>query len=777
MKHGRAGLIAVVVVVAAGALALRTCDADAPSLLGEHLELAKTRIDLRERASRLSLAVTGARGQFPLTLRLRDGASTRALPLGRARREGDRVVAPVLLSEDRKKRTGQLVIAKTADGKAFRVELEIEDPELASRDVALAVEAPVEGRNVFVSGVGELADVGDATGAFMLWGEDPLALAIAAEGEPITTSLSPEPSAHVGTPKIVRVSGTPRRRNKSTLIIAADASTQALAGAMFSATGSKTETVRGVVTGATPGTRLYALDDTGKTRLRAIVGAGGRFEVAVPVDVNRWYAAIDESRTSIPIFFEPGAKWDLKLDVSPGGELVVRVRDADGDSPLIARIAVRGIEGTLDPSFGPDYRASGAGPLVDVRSGEAITPLPSGRYRVSATRGIEWSIDAKDVTVEPGSRTAVELRPRHVVPTPGEIGCDLHVHARPSFDSPVLPEDRVLSLVAAGIDFAVPTEHNLVGDYGPAVEIHDLSSQFSWVPGVEVTTYTPRFGHFGVFPVPVDGGVPPYRRTTPAALFAAARRDPKRVVQVNHPRLAKDIGYFEVAGFDPKEPRTLSKVRLDFDSLEVYSGFDVQVPSRVDEVLADYYALLATGRRFVATGSSDAHRIQYNWAGYPRTMIRVDEALARETPTAVVDSLKHGRATVTSGPIVALEVGVAGAAPELPGGELSRQGRPVVAHVVVRAAPWIDVTEVTLVADGEVVGRAVVESRPSKTGPEPGTLAEAQARAIRYDGRFDVPARARWVMAHARGARKTDDVLAFMPIVPLAFTNPVWLKD
>ena len=30
---------------------------------------------------------------------------------------------------------------------------------------------------------------------------------------------------------------------------------------------------------------------------------------------------------------------------------------------------------------------------------------------------------------------------------PGVLGCDLHVHARPSFDAPVTAEDRVLSLV------------------------------------------------------------------------------------------------------------------------------------------------------------------------------------------------------------------------------------------------------------------------------------------------------------------------------------------
>ncbi|MBC7052136.1 hypothetical protein G6O46_24310, partial [Salmonella enterica subsp. enterica serovar Enteritidis] len=109
----------------------------------------------------------------------------------------------------------------------------------------------------------------------------------------------------------------------------------------------------------------------------------------------------------------------------------------------------------------------------------------------------------------------------------------LHVHARPSFDTPVTAEDRVLSLVSAGVDFAVPTEHNIVGDYGGPLEVLRLSKQLAFVTGVEVTTYNPRFGHFGVFPYPATNGVPPFKGATAAGVFAASKRgDPARVLQV-----------------------------------------------------------------------------------------------------------------------------------------------------------------------------------------------------------------------------------------------------
>src|SRR5262249_22742664 len=160
----------------------------------------------------------------------------------------------------------------------------------------------------------------------------------------------------------------------------------------------------------------------------------------------------------------------------------------------------------------------------------------------AATKGIEWSIDAKTIDVVSGHSLSVDLALRHVVPTPGVVGCDLHVHARPSFDSPVVAEDRVLSLVSSGIDFAVPTEHNLVGDYAPAITSPDVGREFAPVSGVEITTYAPRFGHFGLFPFPPSEKPPPYRGTNIGAIFKAAKRtDPNRVLQVNHPRLPKGI--------------------------------------------------------------------------------------------------------------------------------------------------------------------------------------------------------------------------------------------
>jgi hypothetical protein len=451
---------------------------------------------------------------------------------------------------------------------------------------------------------------------------------------------------------------------------------------------------------------------------------------------------------------------------------------------VTVRVLFHGVDGTVDPSFGPDYRASGAGPIIDALRGDITTPLPSGRYRVAATKGIEWSIDAKVVDVTAGRVTEVQLAPRHVVPTPGVLSCDLHVHARPSFDTPVAPEDRVLSLVAAGVDFAVPTEHNLVGDYSSALQTLELSSELLSVPGVEVTTYGKGFGHFGVFPWPPSRPVPPFKHTTMGAIFRSVRAgDPARYFQVNHPRLPKGIGYFANIGLGDEGPRSQLRNRIDFDGIEVYNGYDSEKPDRVDAVLHDYWTLLDFGWRFTATGSSDSHRIQFHWAGYPRTMVTVDPSATPESdskpvdPLAVVANIKKGHAVVTSGPTLELSIG--GAAP---GDEVVTADEPLHGHLRVRAAPWVDVTRVEVVAgqiDGtyKTVRTFEVPSRPTHIGSEPGTLAEASDRTIRFDADLEIPFGPDngWVQVIARGERRMDDVLPFMPVPPMAFTNPVYV--
>ena len=648
--------------------------------------------------------------------------------------------------------------------------------------VALRAELSSEGQVVFVSGVGQIADRAEVTGEELLVDAEPHPIGILSGDGPVTVEAMMEEVQPPGEPMRVAVTTPPGAQADgkiASLRVVVGVSSATVWRTLAELEGLPTAPVRGHVTGTTERALVFGRDAQGNPQVRAHTGDGGAFELDVPTNVVEWYAAIDPGRSSSLSTFVPGTPHELLLDVSPGGDLHVTIVDADTRRPLTARLLVHGVDGTVDPSFGPDYRASGAGPLIDALRGDVMTPLPSGHYRIAATKGIEWSIDARVVAIAPGRVTELELAPRHVVPTPGVLGCDLHVHARPSFDSPVSPEDRVLSLAAAGIDFAVPSEHNIVGDYSSAIDTMDLRGEFLSVTGVEVTTYNKGFGHFGVFPYPLLQKVPPFKHTSMNAIFRVVRAgDPARYFQLNHPRLPGGIGYLSNIGFDPKLGRGRIHNRIDFDGIEVYNGYDEERPERVDQVLHDYWALLDFGWRYTATGSSDSHRIQFHWAGYPRTMVTVDPRPSADSearpvdPLAVVANIKRGHATVTSGPIIELELGGGH-----PGDEVTTSEDPLRGHVRVRAAPWIDVTRVDVVVGGRVAQSFDVASRPTQLGTESGTLEEAAARTIRFDRDIEVAVGPDngWVQIIARGERRMDDVLPFMPVPPFAFTNPVYV--
>jgi hypothetical protein len=654
------------------------------------------------------------------------------------------------------------------------------------RNVSLSAELSSGGQVTFVAGVGQLADRANVIGRALLVDSEPHPLAVLSPEGSVAVEAVPEDAMMPVQPMRIAVTSPAFAAGTApaALSVALGASSAGIWRTLAEIAGIPFAHIGGHVTGAADRAVIFGRDAQGNPQVRAIAGQDGGFSLDVPTSVVQWYAAIDPGRASGVVTLVPGTPQELILDVAPGGDLHVSIFDADAHVPLTARLLVHGIDGTVDPNFGPDYRASGAGPVIDALRGELTTPLPSGRYRVAATKGIEWSIDAKIVDIAPGRVSDVELAPRHVLPTPGVLGCDLHVHARPSFDTPVTPEDRVVSLAAAGIDFAVPTEHNIVGDYASALETLDLGRELMSIPGVEITTYGKGFGHFGVFPFPVGAPVPPFKHTNMAAIFKAVRSgDSARYFQLNHPRLPKGIGYFNVIGFDPNAPRSQIHNRIDFDGIEIYNGYDSESPDRVDQVLRDYWSLLDFGWRYTATGSSDSHRIQFHWAGYPRTMVNVDPTAtvdhdpAPSDPMAVVAAIKKGHAVVTTGPII--EMSLAGARP---GDELATTEDPISGHLRIRAAPWIDVTRVDIVV-GHVGGTwsipqtFEVAKRPLQTGPEAGTVEEAADRTIRFDRDIEVsigPDNG-WVQVVARGDRRMDDVLPFMPVPPLGFTNPVYV--
>lgn len=519
---------------------------------------------------------------------------------------------------------------------------------------------------------------------------------------------------------------------------------------------------------------VHVEDNAGRPMMLTEASRGRAVLPMAPGRYRAWASApghSDGDREDLTLTDDSSGEVPMALTLPPGGTLRVSALDDATGRPLPVRITLRGIAPQGDPNLGPVHQGAGAGPVVVAASGHAFFNVPPGRYRVTVSHGPEWSLAQQEVTVTPTMRAELSVRLSHAVALGDWIPCDLHVHARPSFDSAVTVEDRVASLVAEGVRFAVPTEHNAVGDYTAGVSVlpPNVTEPLGWVPAVEVTTdaNAPPFGHFNVFPYPPDlnapaGGPPPWVGVTPGDVVRAARqRNPEAILQVNHPRMQPNIGYFAVMGLDPTTGRA-SNPAYDpgFDAIEVFNGFYLNDIPAVERVLQDYMGLLSAGARYVATGSSDSHAIAFQWAGYPRTYVHVPGAAEGEVDTAaVLRALRQGRAFGTSGPMLLLTLDG-----HEPGDALLAEA-PITARVRVQvlAAPWVTVQAVTVWHNGQ---RAATLEVP------------VSSAALRLDRELSLEvAPGSYVLATAQGAAQSlDIVLPWSRGTPYAFTNPVFVE-
>jgi hypothetical protein len=435
----------------------------------------------------------------------------------------------------------------------------------------------------------------------------------------------------------------------------------------------------------------------------------------------------------------------------------------EGGKPVPARVLVRGIAGTPDPHWGTEAKDGASVNVVHSDTGAGRRSIPPGKYRVIVTRGFEYSAFEAEIAVTAGQEATVKAAIDRVVDTRGWIAADLHLHAIPSPDAPALLADRVRSLVAAGLEVGVATDHNAVTDYSPVIRELKLGDKVASVVGDEVTTRDLSWGHFNIFPLAPGSAPLPYMRVTPGGIFGAARASQplgdKTLIQVNHPRMG-DIGYFDILRMDitdiPGWLRRSPAARMDFDAIEIFNGDHYDRIYKVEECMRDWFALLNAGFRYTATGNSDSHRISFHEPGTPRTLIAVpSDRPGALDERAFIEALRGGRAVVSSGPFVTLSAGGQGIGSTIAPGTVEIEVR-------VDAPPWVDVDRVQLVKRGEVLREWTAADLSKATRP---MALRTQADLKAGD----------WVIAIARGS-KPMTFLHRPAAQPFGFTNAIYVK-
>ncbi|MFO0755431.1 MAG: CehA/McbA family metallohydrolase [Byssovorax sp.] len=497
-------------------------------------------------------------------------------------------------------------------------------------------------------------------------------------------------------------------------------------------------------TGAKPGTR-YAQFSATDGAIELPAGCFALRIFALGHASTAWFAPADLGKMTLP----------------PSGLLRFAITEK-GKGPVPARVLVRGQKGTPDPDWGDDPREGAALNVVFSDKGQGERELPPGRYRVIIDRGFEYSSFQKDIEIKAGQTVDLPAEVERVVDTRGFVSADLHLHAMPSPDAPQELADRVRSLVAAGVEVGVATDHNAVTDYGPTIASMGLGGFLATVIGDEVTSREVRWGHFNTFPLPPGSPPVPFKSTTPAKIFAAARAmgtlGKDTVVQVNHPRMG-DIGYFDLLHLDRDDlPHFLERAPLadmSFDAVEVFNGDHYDHIDRVEDCMRDWYALLNAGYHITATGNSDSHKLTFHEAGVPRNLVMVpNDDPARFDEKAFVDAIHRGRVVVSSGPFVQLEAGGKTLGEAVPAGKIK-------VRVRVDAPPWVSVDRVELVRRGQPI--------ETWKGPFP-------KGAHRFEKEIEESLqKGDWIIAIARGDTPMPE-LHRQGALPFGFTNPIWVE-
>ncbi|MFM8471387.1 MAG: hypothetical protein ACKODH_15740 [Limisphaerales bacterium] len=179
-----------------------------------------------------------------------------------------------------------------------------------------------------------------------------------------------------------------------------------------------------------------------------------------------------------------GSVFDLALGAQSA--IAFDIRGENGQ-PIPCKAQFIGVNGTKVPNLGPQNRAAGCVDQYHSANGQFRQPLPPGDYEVVVTRGIEFSHLRQTVKLAAGQTATVKGTLKRLVDTRGWVSADYHNHSTPSGDNTCGTDDRIINLVAEGIEFAPTTEHNRLYDWRPHIVRLGLTNFIQTVPGLELT--------------------------------------------------------------------------------------------------------------------------------------------------------------------------------------------------------------------------------------------------------------------------------------------------
>ncbi|MBI2898454.1 MAG: CehA/McbA family metallohydrolase [Deltaproteobacteria bacterium] len=450
------------------------------------------------------------------------------------------------------------------------------------------------------------------------------------------------------------------------------------------------------------------------------------------------------------------------LGIGPAVPIDLTLRDGDGE-PVAGKVTFEFADGVdptpPDPKLGERNPYGFASNVFWTSDGRITGFVAPGSYRVVATAGFDYELDARDAELAGPEPYAAEFTLERAIDRTGYASLDAHLHAAPSIHGEVTLEERLVTNLAEGLDSMAASDHDRVVDYGPAVARTGLGDRIVIMPSEEISTFLN--GHFNPYPVilrpelPDNGRIDWWDGMTVDEMFREAIDDMGAIVmQINHGGGNSRGAYFNDAGYDPVTGEVAHPDRWSdlFNTIEIVNG---KGDGNWEPEVEIFYGLVNHGKRVGITGVSDSHH-RIPEAGYGRTYVRLDDEVP--TPESVAIAVRDGHTVVSGGPLVLLRAGEDASVGE---GDTIELDAPGTVHLSIRveAPAWIPVETLTLVQEGVPIEEIEVE------GGAP----------VWFDETRDVPVdRDTWFVVRVDGT--SDLGPAYPGAIPFAITSPVYVS-
>jgi hypothetical protein len=517
--------------------------------------------------------------------------------------------------------------------------------------------------------------------------------------------------------------------------------------------------------------QLWLMTAEGGDPLQLTYGEGDATAARWSPDGRRIaYVSNEEGNTALLIVDVPGGgieRLTAKRRVyrEPVGQLRVTVVDRSTSRPSPARVSVTLPDGR---SFAPDDAWRHADDGYDRRQrkveygyfhtrGSSVVTVPAGQLALEVSRGPEYRLFRRTVTVPPDSTTEVRVVLQRLVnlPAAGWYSGDLHVHM--NYGGAYRNDPFTLAFQARAEDLHV-VENLIVNKEGRVPDIGHFIGRPDPVsgPGTLIVHdqeyHTSSWGHTGLLGLRRNVILPGYAGY---ANTAAASLDPTNAAVFDLARAQGAItGYVHPFDSYPDPADTTRPlthelpVDVALGKVDYYEaiGFvdDYEATAKV------WYQLLNCGFKLPAGAGTDAMANYASLRG-PVGMNRVFVKSGRLEHRRWLAALKAGRSFATNGPL--LEFTLNGA--EL-GGEfaLPAGAHELLARVTLNS--YVPVDRLEIVGNGQVV--ADIPLSGDRT-------------TIRTEVRVPI-SRSGWYLLRAQG---NDPSYPVLDVYPYATTSPIYV--